>query len=84
VNVTSSGPLLVWPNPVDDGPVMVQCSAADAATLRITDLMGRTILPVIRTVSADVIQIDASRLPAGVYELHMAGEQHMQARFHKR
>jgi hypothetical protein len=84
VSVTSSGPLLVWPNPVDDGPVMVQCSAADAAALRITDLMGRIIVPVIRSVAADVIQIDVSRLPSGIYGLQMAGEQRMQARFQKR
>ncbi len=83
VNVTARGPMLVWPNPVLEGPVMVQCEVGDVALIRITDLMGRLFVPVIRSVSAGQIVLDPSALPPGIYYLHMEGQPLVNARFQK-
>jgi hypothetical protein len=83
VNVIAHGPIVVWPNPAAEGPVIIRWQGGDAASLRLVDLMGRSFTPVIRSASPDQCEIDPLGLAPGTYELRLEGAPMMGARFLK-
>jgi hypothetical protein len=81
VQVNASGPIL-WPNPVSEGPVVVQWQG-NVTSIRLIDVMGREFTPVIRSVSADHFEIGISDLPSGIYGVRVGDTSLGGARFQK-
>jgi hypothetical protein len=64
-----AGPLSIYPNPTDG---MVTISATAGAQMRIIDMTGRTIM--VSTMSSDLMYIDLSAQPKGIYLMRIDHE----------
>lgn len=70
IHETASGDLLVYPNPATD-EVHIYLSASDITEIRIADMLGREIVPVVSGKEKS-IRVDTGNLSKGVYLLRIS------------